>query len=96
MPPIFGIYDQFKELVRHKTMVRLLGPDRQGIEKQTGNSWDAIVAPRDKDIDRLKSMLDELAFREIETFLYVNNHFEGSAPRTISRIAAALGLPAPS
>ena len=96
MPPIFGIYDQFKELVRHKTMVRLLGPDRQGIEKQTGNSWDAIVAPRDKDIDGLKSMLDELAFREIETFLYVNNHFEGSAPRTISRIAAALGLPATS
>ena len=75
-------------------MVRLLGPDRQGIEKQTNNSWDSIVAPRDKDIDQLKIMLDDLAAREVETFLYVNNHFEGSAPRTISRIAEALGLPA--
>ena len=96
MPPIFVIYHQFKELVRHKAMVRLLGPDRQKIEKQTGSSWDSIVAPRDKDIDQLKTMLDELATREVETFLYVNNHFEGSAPRTISRIANALGLTSPS
>jgi uncharacterized protein YecE (DUF72 family) len=95
MPPIFEIYDQFKEQVCDKAMVRLLGPDRQGIEKQTNNSWDSIVAPRDKDIDELKIMLDELAAREVETFLYVNNHFEGSAPRTIGRIAEALGLPAP-
>ncbi|NNF46306.1 MAG: DUF72 domain-containing protein [Desulfofustis sp.] len=96
MPPIFQIYNQFKEQVRNKTMIRLLGPERQKIEKQTGNSWDAIVAPKDKDIDQLKTMLGELAAREVETFLYVNNHFEGSAPRTISRIAEALGLPAPS
>ncbi len=92
MPPIFDIFDQFKEQVGRKTMIRLLGPDRQGIEEQTGSSWDSIVAPRDKDIDQLKTMLGELAAREVETFLYVNNHFEGSAPRTISRIAEALGL----
>jgi uncharacterized protein YecE (DUF72 family) len=96
MPSIFMIYDQFKDKVGAKTMIRLLGPDRQGIEKQTGNSWDAIVTPRDTDIDQLKTMLGELAAREVETFLYVNNHFEGSAPRTISRIAKALGLPASS
>ena len=56
-------FDQFKEQVCDKAMVRLLGPDRQGIEKQTNNSWDSIVAPRDKDIDELKIMLDELAAR---------------------------------
>ena len=92
MPPIFEIFEQFKEQVRRKTMIRLLGPDRQWIEKQTGNSWNSIVAPRDRDIDQLKTMLGELAAREVETFLYVNNHFEGSAPRTIGRIAEALGL----
>ena len=74
-------------------MIRLLGPDRQKIETQTGNSWNSIVAPRDRDIDRLKLMLDDLAAREVEIFLYVNNHFEGSAPRTIDRIAQALHLP---
>ena len=93
MPSIFEIYQQFKEQVREKIVIRLLGPDRQKIETQTGNAWDTIVAPRDKDIDQLKSMLGELAEREVETFLYVNNHFEGSAPRTIARIAEALGLP---
>lgn len=92
MPPIFDIYPRFKGLVRQKTMIRLLGPDRQGIEKQTGNSWDSIVAPKDKDIGLLTTMLNELAAQEVETFLYVNNHFEGSAPRTITRISEALGL----
>ena len=38
----------------------------------------------------LKTMLNDLADRKVETFLYVNNHFEGSAPRTISRIESAL------
>jgi hypothetical protein len=28
--------------------------------------------------------------QEIETFFYVNNHFEGSAPRTITRVEQAL------
>lgn len=92
MPSMFEIYHQFKELVRGKTTIRLLGPDRQKIEQQTGNSWDSVVAPKDKEIDELKIMLTELSKREVETFLYVNNHFEGSAPRTITRIADALGL----
>ena len=90
MPPIFEIYQRFKQQVREKTVIRLLGPDRQNIEKQTDNTWDTIVAPRDKDIDQLKTMLNDLADRKVETFLYVNNHFEGSAPRTISRIESAL------
>ncbi len=90
MPPIFEIYQRFKEQVREKTVIRLLGPDRQNIEKQTDNTWNAIVAPRDKDIDQLKTMLNELSDRKVETYLYVNNHFEGSAPRTISRIESAL------
>jgi hypothetical protein len=41
-------------------------------------------------LTRLASMLSELRLRQVETFLYVNNHFEGSAPRTITRIEEAL------
>lgn len=93
MPSIFEIFQHYKDQIRKQTVIRLLGPDRQKIETQTGNTWDTIVAPRDKDIDQLKTMLGDLAEREVETFLYVNNHFEGSAPRTIARIAEALGLP---
>jgi len=90
MDPIFDIYERFGSLVRDRTVIRLHGPGRQEIEKQTGNSWDRIVAPRDSDLDRLAAILTDLADRQIETFLYVNNHFEGSAPRTITRIEQRL------
>ena len=96
MPPIFDIYQSFKDQIRGKIAIRLLGPDRQKIEKQTGNAWDTIVAPRDNDISELKTMLTELERREVETFLYVNNHFEGSAPRTIARITDVLNRPSPT
>ena len=96
MPPIFDIYQSFKDQIRGKIAIRLLGPDRQKIEKQTGNAWDTIVAPRDNDISELKTMLTELERREVETFLYVNNHFEGSAPRTITRITDILNRPSPT
>ncbi|GAB6193994.1 hypothetical protein JCM39068_37460 [Desulfocastanea catecholica] len=56
------------------------------MEEQTGNDWSEIVAPKDGDLQSLATMLTDLKTRNIETFLYVNNHFEGSAPRTIARI----------
>lgn len=90
MPPIFEIYQRFKTLIQHCSVIRLLGSDRQKIETQTGKSWDSIVAPRDSDLALLAAMLIDLNERGIETFLYVNNHFEGSAPRTITRLAKGL------
>ncbi|MCB2216981.1 MAG: DUF72 domain-containing protein [Desulfobulbaceae bacterium] len=86
MPPAFDIFDQFRESINDLTVIRLLGPDRQEIEKQTGEDWSRIVDPKEEEISRLASMLSELRLRQVETFLYVNNHFEGSAPRTITRI----------
>ncbi|SHH63510.1 DUF72 domain-containing protein [Desulfofustis glycolicus] len=90
MPPIFDIYEHFREKITELTVIRLHGPDRQGIEKQTGEDWSRVVAPKEADISRLASMLSGLHSRQVETFLYVNNHFEGSAPRTITRIEKAL------
>lgn len=90
MPPIFEVYEKYREYIKDLTVIRLHGPGRQDIEKQTGKEWNQIVAPKDRDIDRLATMLGDLAERQVETFLYVNNHFEGSAPRTISRIESSL------
>ena len=90
MPPIFDIYNNFKTLIQHRSVIRLLGSDRQKIETQTGKSWDSIVAPRDHDLALLATMLIDLDQRGIETFLYVNNHFEGSAPRTITKLTNTL------
>ena len=86
MPSIFDVYKQFKEKIQSLTVIRLHGGNRKEMEEQTGNDWSEIVAPKDGDLQSLAAMLADLRSRNIETFLYVNNHFEGSAPRTIVRI----------
>ncbi len=90
MPPIFDLYDKHREHIKDYTVVRLHGPDRKGIEKQTGKDWSQLVAPKDEDIQSLASMITDLRSRNINSSVYVNNHFEGSAPRTITRINEAL------
>lgn len=92
MPAVFPLYDRFKTLIHNRSVIRLLGSDRQKIEQQSGKSWDSIVVPRDNEISDLAAMLADLDERTVETFLYVNNHFEGSAPRTITKIEERLAV----
>jgi uncharacterized protein YecE (DUF72 family) len=91
MPSIFELYEEFGDRVGQRAVIRLLGPNRQEIEKQTGKDWSRIVAPRDAELEQLADMLVDLLTRKVRTYLYVNNHFEGSAPRTIARLEALLG-----
>lgn len=93
MPPIFNLYEQQKEQLNDLVVIRLHGPDRKGIELQTGKNWSQIVAPKDRDIRSLAKMLLDLHSRGIQAFVYVNNHFEGAAPRTIARLEETLGVP---
>jgi uncharacterized protein YecE (DUF72 family) len=86
MPSIFDLYKMHRELVKDMAVIRLHGPDRQGIEKVTGKDWSQVVAPKDDDISTLAKMLPYMESRDVQTFTFVNNHFEGSAPRTIERI----------
>ena len=90
MPSIFDLYKKYRAYIKGHTVVRLHGPDRKGIEKQTGKDWSQLIAPKDEDINSLAAMLTDLRSRNVESFVYVNNHFEGSAPRTITRIEEAL------
>lgn len=86
MPSIFDVYKQFSEKIRSLTVIRLHGGDRKEMEEQTGNNWNRIVTSKDEDLQSLAKMLADLRTRNVEAYLYVNNHFEGSAPRTIARI----------
>lgn len=90
MPSIIDIYQKFGEKISKLTVIRLHGGDRKEIEEKTGNDWSQIVEPKDQDLQSLTVMLADLQERQVETFLYVNNHFEGSAPRTIARIKTLL------
>lgn len=90
MPPIFNLYKKHRAQIKDMVVVRLHGPDRKEIEKETGKNWSQIVAPKDGDIDSLAEMLADLKARKVQSYVYVNNHFEGSAPRTIARIEEAM------
>ena len=90
MPPIFEIYRKYKRYFSGNVVIRLHGRDRKKIEELTNKKWDKRVAPQDRDIDSLTEMLADLQSRRVFTYLYVNNHFEGSAPRTIAKLAEKL------
>ncbi len=92
MPSVVEVYQKWPALIhRHESVViRLLGPDRKGIEKQTGKRWNRIVAPRDEELIGIVEMVEELLSHDSDVILNVNNHYEGSAPLTIERIRGFL------
>jgi len=86
MPPITQIYRRFAGLLRDTAVVRLHGPDRDGIEKATGESWNRIVAPKDGELGGIVDMINDMRGRGMTIYINVNNHYEGSAPLTIERL----------
>jgi len=90
MPSIFDLHKKYREQIKDLTVIRLHGPDRQGIEKATGKDWSQVVAPKDEDISTLAKMLPYMESRGVQTFTFVNNHFEGSVPKTIEKIEKGL------
>jgi uncharacterized protein YecE (DUF72 family) len=93
MPPITDIYEDWRSFIaQHEVVViRLLGPDRREIERQTGKRWNQIVAPKDEELAAILEMVEDLLEQGINVYLNVNNHYEGSAPLTIARIRRLLG-----
>jgi len=71
-------------------VIRLHGPDRQGIEKKTGKRWNQLVAPKDEELAAVAEMIMDLLDQGATVYLNVNNHYEGSAPLTIERIRKLL------
>ncbi len=90
MPSIFEVYGKFKDRLSDPVVLRLHGLDRQGIEERTKNVWDKIVDPKDDELLQLRNIVNDLRERRHQTFLNINNHYEGSAPRTIEKIRTLL------
>ncbi len=91
MPPVAETYSKFKEHIKNLCVIRLHGPDRKGIEKVSNENWNQIYINRDKEIESIVQMIKDLQNEEVDLFVNVNNHFEGSAPLTIQRIIEKLG-----
>ena len=90
MPPIFPIYREYADQLTGNVVIRLHGPDREGMEERTGKDWSKIIEPRDADLDAVAGMLADLAVRRRTVWAFVNNHYEGCAPLTIKRIQERL------
>jgi uncharacterized protein YecE (DUF72 family) len=90
MPPIKDVFNKFKEYLRNQVIIRLHGPDRKKIEEITGKDWSKIVLPKDEKLEWLPPIAQYLIGREIDVYINVNNHFEGSAPLTIDKIKRLL------
>jgi len=86
MPPVWELFKQFKEHLIDATILRLHGPDRYAIEKKTGNLWNQIVESRDEELNKVAEIVHYLENKKVDTYVNVNNHFEGSAPLTIKKL----------
>lgn len=86
MPPIFDLYQKHKEHIQDFSLIRLHGPDRKGIEAKTDKKWDQLVEPKDSELQQISEMIRDLLSRGTEVTVNVNNHYEGSAPKTINRL----------
>ena len=82
MPPIGAVFAKHKPRTAPFQVVRLHGGDRGEIEKETGEVWDRIVAPKPAAVDAAVEITVENIRKKITTTINVNNHFEGSAPLT--------------
>jgi uncharacterized protein YecE (DUF72 family) len=90
MPPIWGVFNEYKDHIKSTAIIRLHGPDRSGIEKITGGDWSKIVEPQDAELNDISDMISYFKKKKVDTYINVNNHYEGSAPLTINKIEKLL------
>lgn len=87
MPPLSEVVSHFDTRTAGFSVVRLHGPDRAGIEEQTGGDWSQIVDPKDASLAVAANLIHTNEDAGVTTYVNVNNHCEGCAPLTIQRLA---------
>jgi len=93
MPPVTELFARHRSLIlRHPVVVlRLMGSDRQGIEKEAEGAWDRVLWSKEEELPGIAAMIREILAAGVELYVNINNHYEGSAPRTIARLLDLLG-----
>lgn len=91
MPSIIDVYDKFGKYIRERAVIRLHGSDRKEIEEKSRGRWNRILEPKDEELGRVVDIVRDLLAREVDVFLNVNNHYEGSAPITIRKFRELMG-----
>lgn len=94
MPPVAEVYGQWPHIIQRcdTVVIRLHGPDREGMEERTGKRWDTLVVRRDEELRQIAGVVQDLLDADVDVYLAINNHYEGCAPHTIVRVRELLGL----
>ena len=92
MPFIGETHRQFGRNLRHPCAIRLHGPDRSDIEEKSKGIWNSILEPKEDEISRITKIIEDIHSRNLDVYVNVNNHYEGSAPLTIERIRERMNL----
>jgi uncharacterized protein YecE (DUF72 family) len=90
MPPIAEVAAKIDIRTAPFSLIRLHGPDRAGMEEQTGGTWDKVVEPKDAGLHATADIIRENLEAGLDTYVNVNNHYEGSAPLSIKRLLEIL------
>ncbi len=94
MPPVVDVWRGWQRATAGSApgtaVIRLHGPDRRAIEQETGERWDRIVSARDEELAGVAMMTSALTESDVNVYVNVNNHYEGSAPLTIERFRQLL------
>ncbi|QQO08046.1 DUF72 domain-containing protein [Breznakiella homolactica] len=88
-PHIYGIYDEFKKLLGRTAVIRLAGEPPKEPEPEKQMPWNRLIQIR-PDLSKITDMITDLHCRGHQVLVYVDNHYEGSAPKTIERIESLL------
>ncbi len=86
MDDLAEVLSRYGSLIQGRACLRLHGEDRERMEERTGEEWNMVVNPKDEELARIIPAVDSLVDALDEIYLNVNNHYEGSAPLTISKI----------
>ena len=83
MPPVTDIYRYYHDLLISRSVIRLLGTERAQMDEVAGKRWDRRLSPKDEDLRRTAAMVLDMLDHDFDVTVNVNNHYEGSAPKTI-------------
>lgn len=90
MPPAYEVYAKHADQLTDAAVVRMHGRDYEAMGKRQGKDWSGIVEPRDAELDKIAAMLKDIGARGKQAWAFVNNHFEGCAPKTVDRLRERL------
>ena len=86
MPPLAEIVDKFDTSSGDVSIIRLMGPDRQRIEKLTAGLWNRVVSAKEDSLESVARIVKGNIEQTRRTIVNVNNHYEGCAVLTIDKL----------